>query len=144
MNQLAIVHKKIPKKNASKLFTGIQKTEQIGEELENKREGHGRNIALTKNVFYLSGSKHVYYVQSEHSNERYYYVKFIPSVFEYCSCPDNSIRGQKCKHQFAIEYAIRKNTLKEIEHLPENTIRYPQVITAKDYREQRMEDEYSF
>jgi hypothetical protein len=67
-------------------------------------------------------------------------VKFKPDVFEWCSCPDNSMRHIKCKHLFSIDFAIRKNTLKEIEHLPENAQRYPQVITAKSYEE----DDYSF
>ena len=119
----------------------IVSNENKSEELENKRrQGHARNIALTRNVFYLLGSKNVYYVQSERSNEIYYYVKYNPDVFEYCSCPDNSIRGTKCKHQFAIEHSIRKNTLKEIERLPEKAQRYPTVVTAKDWRS----DEYDF
>jgi hypothetical protein len=92
------------------------------------------------------GSKDVYYIQSEHSDNIYYFCKFKPDVFEWCSCPDNNIRGQKCKHQFAIEYAIKKGTLRDIDKLPENPQRYPQVITTKDYREQREEeeDQYDF
>jgi hypothetical protein len=123
----------------AKVTSKNQKTETV-EPVENKREASGRTLALTRNVFYLLGSKNVYYVQSEHSNEIYYYVKYNPDVFEYCSCPDNSIRGIKCKHQFAIEHSIRKNTIKEIEHLPEKAQRYPTVVTAESYRD----EEYDF
>jgi len=47
-------------------------------------------------------------------------VKFKPDVdVEYCSCPDNSMRGQKCKHIWSIEFATRFDTLKDIDKLPE-------------------------
>jgi predicted nucleic acid-binding Zn finger protein len=134
MQQLTIEHKK----STSNKY---QKTEQV-EELklvENKREGHGLNIALTRNIFYLLGSKDIYYVQSERSDNIYYFVKYNPDVFEYCSCLDNSMRGIKCKHIWGLEHAIRKGTLKEIEHLPENAQRYPTVVT-KSYRD----DDYDF
>jgi predicted nucleic acid-binding Zn finger protein len=125
-----------------------QKTEQqvVEESKVNQREVRSASLSTSRNVFYLLGSKDVYYVQSEHSDNIYYFCKFKPDVFEWCSCPDDSIRGQKCKHQFAIEYAIKKGTLRDIDKLPENAQRYPQVITTKDYREQREEeeDQYDF
>src|SRR5688572_3628413 len=99
MQQLTIEHKK----STNNTKQVVSRENRI-EELENKREGHGLNIALTRNVYRLLTSD-VYYVQSEHSDEIYYYVKYNPDVFEWCSCPDNSTRGIKCKHQFAIEYA---------------------------------------
>ena len=119
MQQLTIEHKKIPKTtNHTKVVDNEQK-----QELENKREGHGRNIALTRNVYRLLTSD-VYYVQSERSSEIYYYVKYNPSVFQRCNCPDNSTRGIKCKHQFAIEHSIMKGTLKDIEKLPAEATKY--------------------
>jgi hypothetical protein len=48
---------------ANKSSKTNQKTEQIGEESENKREGHGRNIALTKRVLRIVGSD-TFYCQS--------------------------------------------------------------------------------
>ena len=138
MQQLTIEHKKITKATNQKVVGNEQK-----QELENKREGHGCNIALTKNVYRLLTSD-VYYVQSERSNDIYYYVKYNPDVFEWCSCPDNSMRGEKCKHQFAIEYAIMKGTLKDIDRLPAEAKRYGSTtmtaITAKSYRD----DDYDF
>ena len=132
MNQILSQHQIVDKKE--------NKTTTAKKE-KDRREGKGRVLAISRNVFYLLDSKDVYYVQSEHSDNIYYFCKFKPDVFEWCSCPDNSIRGQKCKHQFAIEYAIKKGTLRDIDKLPENAQRYPQVITTKDYREQREEDE---
>lgn len=60
----------------------------------------------------------VFYVESESTDNVYYYVKFKPDVIEWCSCMDSSTRGLKCKHQFAIEHAIRMGTLKDTDKLP--------------------------
>lgn len=91
-----------------------QEQEIVVVEYENTREGHGRNIALIRRVYRLLNSD-VYYVESETSNNIYYFVKFKPDVFEICSCPDSWTRHTKCKHLFAIEYAIMKGTLKDID-----------------------------
>ena len=132
MQHLEIEHKKIP----TSPKTTNQKTEQSAEELgyENKREGHGQNIALTKRVYRLQNSD-TFYVESESTNDLYYFVKYNPSVFEYCSCPDNSIRGMYCKHLHAVVFSIKKGTLKDIDKLPEGAKRYPQIIT-KSYRDE--------
>jgi hypothetical protein len=96
MQQLKVEHKKIPKTTSQKQVVGNS------EELEeNKREGYGKNIALNRNVYRLQNTD-VFYVESESSNDLYYYVRYNFSGFEWCSCPDNSTRGIKCKHQFAI------------------------------------------
>ena len=44
-------------------------------------------------------------------------MKYQPSVFEWCSCRDNSSRGMKCKHIWSIEFAIRFGTLKDTDKL---------------------------
>lgn len=152
MPQLTVEHKKIPQKE-SRLSTPL-KTEHVELELvENKREGKGRDLAISRHVFFLLSSKDVYYVQSEHSDNIYYYVKYYPDVLEWCSCPDSSIRGIKCKHQFAIEYAIKKGTLKDIEKLPKEAIRFTnqqqeqiQELEAvvSYHHHSYMDDEYSF
>jgi hypothetical protein len=137
MQQLKVEHKKIPK-------TTSNQTKVVGnsEELvENKREGHGRSIALTKNVFRLVNSD-TFYVESESTKDVFYFVRYEPS-FNWCSCLDNSTRHIKCKHSFAIEYAIMKGTLKDIEKLPAEAKRYPatvSAIAAKSYRD----DDYDF
>jgi hypothetical protein len=143
MQTLTIEHKKIPTKTTNQKIVGSEQKQN--QELDNKREGHGRNIALTLNVYRLLTSD-VYYVQSERSSEIYYYVKYNPSVFEWCSCPDNSTRrGITCKHQFAIEYSIRLGTLKDIDKLPAEAKKYGSTtavaaIAAKLYRD----DDYDF
>jgi predicted nucleic acid-binding Zn finger protein len=91
----------------------IVKTEQ-----KYKRECKGRALALTRSVYRLVNSD-VFYVQSESSNEIYYFVKFKPDVSEFCSCLDSSTRRNvRCKHSFGVEYAIRLGTLKDIDRLP--------------------------
>src|SRR5918993_3850226 len=135
MQQLEIEHKK---SNSNSKVVSSEETV-----VENKREDHGMNIALTRKVFRLEKSD-TFYVESEKSNDLYYFVRYNPSVFEWCSCPDNSTRGIKCKHQFAIEFAIRLGTLKDIDKLPSEAKRYGSTtvesIAAKSYTE----DEYSF
>jgi predicted nucleic acid-binding Zn finger protein len=136
MQQLTVEHKKIPKTTSNQKVVGNEQREELV--VENKREGHGRNIALTRKVFRLENSD-TFYVESGSTDNVFYFIRYEPS-FEYCSCLDNSVRHVRCKHIFAIEYAIKKGTLQEIEHLPTNAQRYPQKITAKDWRS----DEYDF
>jgi predicted nucleic acid-binding Zn finger protein len=136
MQQLTIEHKKIPKTTNQKQVVSEPK-----QKLENKKEGHGLNIALTKNVFRLVNSD-TFYVESESTKNVYYFVRYEPS-FNWCSCPDNSTRHIKCKHIFALEYAIMKDTLKDIDKLPAEAKRYPatvEAIAAKSYRD----DDYDF
>lgn len=132
MQQLTIEHIKIP------TITTDQKV--VNEIEENKREGKDRILATSRNAYRLLNSD-VYYVQSQSSEEIYYHVKFKPDVFEWCACPDNSTRHVKCKHIFAIEFAIRMGTLKDIDKLPAEAKRYNGAITqTKSYRE----DNYDF
>lgn len=104
-----------------------------------RRESRGRVIALSRTVFHISG-KNVYYVESESVDNVFYYIMWNPDdEVEWCSCLDNSMRGMKCKHIFAIEYAIRGNTVKETDRLPS----YKKVgdkIQMMDYQK----EEYSF
>ena len=137
MQQLKVEHK-----------SNNQKQKIVSKEIsENKREGHGRNIALTRNVFRLQNTD-TYYAQSESAENIYYYVRYNFGVLEWCSCPDNSIRGIKCKHQFAIEFAIMRGTLKDIEKLPKEAKKYPvsgeEVVQQQSKSKSWKEDEYSF
>jgi len=99
-----------------------------------KRECKGRALALTRRVYRLLNTD-VFYVESESSNDTYYFVKFKCGVLEWCTCPDNSMRtggGQiRCKHVHAIEFAIRLGTLKDIDRLPtEAKVRKAVAVTA--------------
>ena len=67
----------------------------------------------------------MYYVESETSDDQYYSCKFKPDVLEpleYCSCKDNSNRHLKCKYIFAIEFAIKLGTIKDIDRIPNPTV----------------------
>jgi hypothetical protein len=131
MQQLEIEHKKSI--NNSKVVS-----ENKSEESINKREASGQILALTRKVLRIVNSD-TFYCHSE-SKDVWYFIRY-ESSFEYCSCLDQSMRHIRCKHLYAVEYSIRKNTLQEIEKLPLNEIRYPQKITAtKDWRS----DEYDF
>jgi hypothetical protein len=90
----------------------------------------------------------VFYVESESSNDTYYFVKYKPDVLEWSTCPDNSLRGgqMRCKHLHAIEFAIRLGTLRDTERLPieakvkKVTATTVPVVSARSYKE----DDYSF
>ena len=61
----------------------------VEEEQKYKRECKGRALAISRRNYRLHNSD-VYYVESESSNDTYYFVKFKPDVLYWCSCPDNS------------------------------------------------------
>jgi hypothetical protein len=135
MNQLTIVHKK---SNNQKV---VSKTNPV-EELENKRCGHGLNIANTKNVCRLQNTDK-YYVQSESAENIYYLVSYkFDEQNDYCSCPDSSIRKLKCKHQFAIEHSIRLGKVQTIEKFNGKTFanKIPVVQQSKSWKD----SEYSY
>jgi hypothetical protein len=142
MQHLRIEHKKIPKTTSNPK----QVVENESNKTKDRREGKGRVLALSRNVLRILNSD-VYYVESESSDNIYYFVKFKPDVFEWCSCKDNSTRHLKCKHIFAIEFAIKWGTLIDIDKLPKEAKRYPVTTTKpvvvsepKSYTD----DDYSF
>ena len=147
MQQLSIVHKKATDNYQKQKNVVSNRSEEIEKILEKKdrREGKGRVLALSRIVFRILNSD-VCYVESENSDNVYYSVKFKPDVFEWCSCLDKSRRGLKCKHLFAIEFAIKWGTLKDIEKLPADAKQYGSTIAAvkptqaKSYKD----DDYSF
>jgi hypothetical protein len=112
-----------------------------------RRESRGRVLALSRRMYRLQNSD-VYYIESETADNIYYFVKFKPDVFEWCSCLDNSTRHIKCKHIFGIEFSIRMGALQDINKLPEEAKRYyptstpttPTITTTKSYED----DDYSF
>jgi predicted nucleic acid-binding Zn finger protein len=101
----------------------IQNMKQEVSKVENKknrREGRGRVIALSHRMYRLQ-NKDTFYVESESSDGRYYFVRFNSSFAGgFCSCKDyESNRSDRCKHQYAVEYGIRFNTITEVDRLPE-------------------------
>jgi predicted nucleic acid-binding Zn finger protein len=129
----------------------LEASKQIVEaEQKYKRECKGRSLALTKKVYRLVNTD-VFYVESESSNDTYYFVKFKPDVIEWCSCPDNSMRGgqMRCKHIWSIEFAIRMGTLRDTDRLPteakvRKVIVTTPTITTVSAKMSYTEDDYSF
>jgi predicted nucleic acid-binding Zn finger protein len=125
----------------------LETSKQIVEaEQQYKRMGKGREIAQSRRNYRLLQTD-VFYVESESTDNVYYYVKFKPDVVEYCTCPDNSLRGgqMKCKHLHSIEFAIRMGTLRDTDRLPteakvKEIVVVPAAIITKSYTE----DDYSF
>lgn len=79
---------------------------QQSEQEQIKRECKGRALAISRNVFRIEKTDS-FYCQSENNENVYYFIRYSPDVLTWCSCPDSSTRGMKCKHQFGVEYAIR-------------------------------------
>ena len=98
-------------------MTNKLENQQIVDEKKDRRSGKGRCIALSRRIYRLQNTD-VFYVESESSDNTYYFVKYNLSDSAWCSCPDNSTRGMKCKHIWSIEFAIRFNTLKDTDKLP--------------------------
>ena len=138
MQQLTIEHKKVKTSN-SKVVGSSEETIVV----ENKLEGKGKSLAVSRRIYRLQNTD-TFYVESEKSNDLYYFVRYNFTEFKWCSCPDNSTRGLKCKHQFAIEYAIMKGTLKDIEKLPAEAKRYGSSAAVVQQSKLYTEDEYSF
>ena len=71
----------------------LETSKQIVEaEQRYKRMGKGRSIAQSRRIYRLMQTD-VFYVESESTDNIYYFVKFKPDLIEYCTCPDNSLRG---------------------------------------------------
>jgi hypothetical protein len=137
MQQLSIEHKKIETNSNQKVVSEERKK-------KDRRSGKGLVLALSRRIYRLENSD-TFYVESESTDNLYYFVKYNPSVFEWCTCADNSTRHVKCKHLYAIEFAIRFGTLKDIDKLPLEAKRYGAItITAVSKSSSYEEDKYSF
>jgi hypothetical protein len=112
---------------------------------KDRRPGKGRALALSRRIYILQNTDNtIYYVESETSDDQYYFCKFKPDVFEWCSCKDNSTRYLKCKHLFAIEFAIKWGTLIDIDKLPKEAKKYGAAAVQQSKSSSYEEDDYSF
>ena len=92
--------------------------QEVVDNKKDRREGKGRVIALSRNIYRIVNTD-VFYVESETTDGMYYYVMFDTAKnFEWCSCKDFERRNNKCKHIFAVEFAIRDGTVKDTNKLP--------------------------
>jgi len=80
---------------------------------KNRREGKGRALALSRIIYRTSDT--LFAVESETLDGVYYTVKYQPSetfISEWCTCNDyNSNRAARCKHIFAVQFALENRTV---------------------------------
>jgi len=106
----------------------------INEEARIKRECKGRALCIQRKVNQFLNSD-IFYVESESLVGKYYYVKFVyeSSGNFWCSCLDyasNRSEG-KCKHIFAVQYALRLNLVQKIDHkLPISQVQKNSEVSA--------------
>ena len=65
------------------------------------REQRGLFLAATKNIRPVNGKWRV----PSSDGEWHYFVSVTDHT---CTCPDHEVRGVKCKHQWAVEYALKR------------------------------------
>ncbi len=73
--------------------------------MENAREVRGREIAASAKL----GRKGPFWVVPSQSGDGTYIVDY-DSRRPKCSCPDHETRQVRCKHLFAVEYTLRRET----------------------------------
>jgi len=82
--------------------------------VKNRREGKGRALALSREIYQVSDN--IFYVESE-TQSIFYTVKYQsnPSfTLEWCTCLDYcSNRSSRCKHIFAVQYALENRLVKK-------------------------------
>jgi len=94
----------------------ISKQKFVNEGKKILRECRGRRLALLGSVNSLQNSNTGYYVASESSKDRYYFVEYKTDS-NFCTCWDYaSNRSDKCKHLYAVQYAIHLGLVQEIDH----------------------------
>jgi predicted nucleic acid-binding Zn finger protein len=105
-------------------------------------------MALSRRIYRLQNTDNTfYYVESETSDDHYYCVKYNPSsVVEswLCSCKDNSTRHMKCKHLFAIEFALKWGIVKDIDKLPTGIKEDIQITSISKSSSSYKDDDYTF
>jgi hypothetical protein len=89
----------------------------------NKRVEKGKLLATSKTIYRIVNTD-VFYVESQTTDGLYYYAMFNTAKdFEWCSCKSFEHHHEKCKHLQAIEFAIRKATVIDIDKLPKEVKR---------------------
>jgi hypothetical protein len=101
-------------------------------------------MVLSRRIYRLQNTD-AYYVESETRDDQYYFWKFKPEILESCSCKDNSTRRHlKCKHLFAIEFAIKWGTFKDIDKSSSIILLSSQPTTIVQQSKSYLDDEYDF
>ena len=115
-----------------------QEEREVVNKKEDQRPVKGVMIALTKIIYRIKDSDS-YYVPSETQNGIHYFVKFdTESNYDWCSCPDSSTRGMKCKHILAVGFALMMEKVVVVDRLP-GGVKKDNSITKSAWT-----DEYEF
>lgn len=114
---------------------------QVIVEKRDRRESKGKVIVVSRTIYKIKNSD-VYYVESESIDKMYYFVMFdTVKNFLWCECKDFENRKLKCKHLFAVEFAVNSNVVVETDKLPNEAKKAVNcVVEELSYKE----DEYSF
>lgn len=152
----------------------ISKQKLVNEEARILRQCKGRSLSIQRRVFCMSqepNNRTHFYVGSESVTDRYYFVE-LKSIGDssFCTCWDYaSNRSEKCKHIYAVQYAIHLGLVQTVDHklpisqkpvttIPEhyknlsiatlNELEKAEIEETEVYRNKRQqswtEDEYSF
>ena len=74
----------------------------------NPRQQRGKEIATT-NTLRMRGALWVVPSQAENDKGDKYLVDLTKDT-PHCSCPDHEMRRVKCKHIYAVEYTMKRET----------------------------------
>lgn len=92
----------------------------------NVREQRGLELAKSVNIQPVGKGVGKWIVPSSTGNGRY--TVDLNSTIKRCTCPDYETRRCKCKHIFAVEYAIRRQTKTETNNEGETVV--TEIVTA--------------
>jgi transposase len=93
-----------------------------------EREQRGLVIAAVCNVVQKGG---VWIVPSQSGNGKYTVCPDAQNP--HCTCPDHEVRGVKCKHIFAVEYAIKRVQSADGTETLTRTLTLTETIQRKTY-----------
>jgi transposase len=95
-----------------------------------ERERRGQHIATTCT---LTRKGKIWLVPSQSGHGRYT-VSPDPEI-PHCTCPDHETRGLKCKHIFAVEFAIRRKEHRNGSTTVTQTVTVTETIKKPTYRQ---------
>ncbi len=88
------------------------------------REAKGQDIA---NRFRITQSGNLWLVPSQSSKKQYK----VDPVAQSCTCPDFEYTGFKCKHQYAVELTIKRETKTTTDAKGQTTTTTTETVTVK-------------
>jgi transposase/predicted nucleic acid-binding Zn finger protein len=96
--------------------------------MDNPRQQRGLEIAATK---VITQKGNVWMVPSQSKDTKYTVRPHADKPW--CSCPDHDTRGVKCKHIFAVEYAIEREQNKDGSTTVTETVQVKETVKRQTY-----------